>query len=87
MAGNGRSRPNGTGADEFTEATVDALNLLGPRGDVPRPAKRERPPGGKATDGKGASTPVRTNRNGDPAPVRASRNGDASPVRPNDPDP
>ncbi|WP_143569975.1 hypothetical protein, partial [Streptomyces acidiscabies] len=35
MAGNGRSRPNGTGADEFTEATVDALSLLGPRGDVP----------------------------------------------------
>ncbi|WP_338686211.1 hypothetical protein QD712_36195 [Streptomyces acidiscabies] len=72
MAGNGRSRPNGTGADEFTEATVDALSLLGPRGDVPRPAKRERPPGGKGTDGKGASTPVRTNSNGDASPVRSN---------------
>ncbi|WP_324610800.1 DUF6542 domain-containing protein [Streptomyces acidiscabies] len=76
MAGNGRSRPNGTGADEFTEATVDALSLLGPRGDVPRPAKRERPPGGK-----GSSTPVRANGNGASTPVRAGRNGDASPVR------
>ncbi|WP_416972058.1 DUF6542 domain-containing protein [Streptomyces sp. 4F14] len=86
MAGNGRSRPNGTGADEFTEATVDALNLLRPRGDVPRPTKSERPPDGKGTTGtvRGAgddgSTPARARRNGASSPVRPGRNGPSSPV-------
>ncbi|MFM9447287.1 DUF6542 domain-containing protein [Streptomyces acidiscabies] len=79
MAGNGRSRPNGTGADEFTEATVDALSLLGPRGDVPRPAKRERPPGTK-----GAAGAVRTDGH-DASPLRASTPRASAPVRGNTP--
>ncbi|MEX3103399.1 DUF6542 domain-containing protein [Streptomyces sp. ST1020] len=93
MAGNGRPRPNGPGTDEFTEATADALNLLAPRGDVPRPAKRERPPGGNPAATKGTtravrangssgSTPVRDSGSSGETPVRGAGNGASTPVRP-----